>query len=211
MIALKHICVQGITYQLPIKTHFKLKIQSFRCNNWTRRSLHSPANFRATQSLEYVDDAWPWNVELNRRIAHLRTISGDLPPTSRLLLEPTAGRAKLQTIHDPFLIDNGVSLVIKREDLLHPEISGNKWRKLKYTLLEAFANGDNVRTLRPFSVAYISHAPLPHPSSLPAPSPSSSYPCPARMSHFLHLPQKCLFLSQPARQPPVSERREREV
>ena len=30
-----------------------------------------------------------------------------------------------------------VSLYMKREDLLHPEISGNKFRKLKYNLLEA--------------------------------------------------------------------------
>src|SRR5690606_29771105 len=29
------------------------------------------------------------------------------------------------------------SLYMKREDLLHPEISGNKYRKLKYNLLEA--------------------------------------------------------------------------
>lgn len=32
---------------------------------------------------------------------------------------------------------NGISLYVKREDLLHPVISGNKFRKLKYNLLEA--------------------------------------------------------------------------
>lgn len=32
---------------------------------------------------------------------------------------------------------DGVSLHIKREDLLHPEVSGNKFRKLKYNLTEA--------------------------------------------------------------------------
>lgn len=30
---------------------------------------------------------------------------------------------------------------MKREDLIHPEIMGNKWRKLKYNLLEASATG----------------------------------------------------------------------
>ena len=29
------------------------------------------------------------------------------------------------------------NIYIKREDLIHPQISGNKWRKLKYNLLEA--------------------------------------------------------------------------
>ena len=32
---------------------------------------------------------------------------------------------------------NGIDLCIKREDLIHPVISGNKFRKLKYNLLEA--------------------------------------------------------------------------
>lgn len=36
---------------------------------------------------------------------------------------------------------NNVSLYLKREDLLHPEISGNKFRKLKYNLIEAQSKG----------------------------------------------------------------------
>lgn len=36
---------------------------------------------------------------------------------------------------------NGIQLSIKREDLLHPYISGNKYRKLKYNL-EHFKNSD---------------------------------------------------------------------
>lgn len=35
----------------------------------------------------------------------------------------------------------GVELWLKREDLLHPFISGNKFRKLKYNLIEARKNG----------------------------------------------------------------------
>lgn len=30
------------------------------------------------------------------------------------------------------LKDRGIDLYIKRDDLIHSEISGNKWRKLKY-------------------------------------------------------------------------------
>ena len=33
--------------------------------------------------------------------------------------------------------DNGIRLFIKREDLIHPFISGNKYRKLKYNIKEA--------------------------------------------------------------------------
>ena len=36
---------------------------------------------------------------------------------------------------------NEISLHIKREDLIHPFISGNKFRKLKYNLLQAKAEG----------------------------------------------------------------------
>ncbi|GAA4314300.1 pyridoxal-phosphate dependent enzyme [Pontixanthobacter gangjinensis] len=35
----------------------------------------------------------------------------------------------------------GIELWIKREDLLHPEVSGNKFRKLKYNLLRASEEG----------------------------------------------------------------------
>ena len=35
----------------------------------------------------------------------------------------------------------GVKLYIKRDDLIHPTVSGNKWRKLKYNLLEASSQG----------------------------------------------------------------------
>lgn len=38
-------------------------------------------------------------------------------------------------------LKNGITLTIKREDLLHPQISGNKWRKLKYNLLDAKEQG----------------------------------------------------------------------
>ncbi len=44
-------------------------------------------------------------------------------------------------IQHPALAYNKVHLYMKRDDLLHPIISGNKWRKLKYTLLHALNKG----------------------------------------------------------------------
>ncbi|MEQ8926546.1 MAG: pyridoxal-phosphate dependent enzyme [Fulvivirga sp.] len=46
-----------------------------------------------------------------------------------------------QKIEDPLLNEKGVSLFIKREDLIHPYVSGNKWRKLRYNLIEAKERG----------------------------------------------------------------------
>ncbi|SED07264.1 1-aminocyclopropane-1-carboxylate deaminase [Tenacibaculum sp. MAR_2009_124] len=42
-----------------------------------------------------------------------------------------------QQINLPILDEKEIGLFIKREDLIHPSISGNKYRKLKYNLLEA--------------------------------------------------------------------------
>lgn len=40
-------------------------------------------------------------------------------------------------INDTLFTDQKIELYLKRDDLIHPLISGNKWRKLKYLLLEA--------------------------------------------------------------------------
>ena len=53
-----------------------------------------------------------------------------------------------------FSISN-FSLTIKREDILHPDISGNKFRKLKYNLIEADNQGKNV--LLTFGGAFSNH------------------------------------------------------
>lgn len=53
------------------------------------------------------------------------------------------------------LQEQGVTLWVKREDLLHPHISGNKWRKLKYNLQEARQQGHH--TLLTFGGAYSNH------------------------------------------------------
>ncbi len=39
-----------------------------------------------------------------------------------------------QEIQDPLFESYGVQVFIKRDDLIHSEISGNKWRKLKYNI-----------------------------------------------------------------------------
>lgn len=49
----------------------------------------------------------------------------------------------------------GISLFVKREDLIHPVISGNKYRKLKYNLLQAKREGH--KTLLTFGGAYSNH------------------------------------------------------
>ena len=50
---------------------------------------------------------------------------------------------------------NEISLTIKREDINHPFISGNKLRKLKYNLLQAKA--ENKTTLLTFGGAFSNH------------------------------------------------------
>ncbi len=49
----------------------------------------------------------------------------------------------------------GISLVIKREDLIHPFVSGNKFRKLKYNLRQAKL--DNQKLLLTFGGAFSNH------------------------------------------------------
>jgi 1-aminocyclopropane-1-carboxylate deaminase len=43
----------------------------------------------------------------------------------------------IHEVRHPLLDDNGIYLYLKRDDLIHPVISGNKWRKLKYLLKKA--------------------------------------------------------------------------
>ena len=50
---------------------------------------------------------------------------------------------------------NAISVHIKREDLIHPFVSGNKFRKLKYNLLQA--KEENQETLLTFGGAFSNH------------------------------------------------------
>jgi len=58
-------------------------------------------------------------------------------------------------INEDFLDEKNVKLFILREDLNHPEISGNKWRKLKYNLQKA--KDENIDTLLTFGGSYSNH------------------------------------------------------
>lgn len=58
-------------------------------------------------------------------------------------------------ITDPIVEKAGVRLLMKREDLNHPLVSGNKWWKLKYNLEEA--QHQSKRTLLTFGGAYSNH------------------------------------------------------
>lgn len=44
-------------------------------------------------------------------------------------------------LNDPLFDEHQLKVFIKRDDLIHPIISGNKWRKLKYVLERAQAGG----------------------------------------------------------------------
>ncbi|BBT78621.1 1-aminocyclopropane-1-carboxylate deaminase [Aeromonas veronii] len=61
----------------------------------------------------------------------------------------------LQRLHHPLLTRYDVELWCKRDDLIHPAISGNKWRKLKYHLLHAKEHGK--QHLLSFGGAYSNH------------------------------------------------------
>lgn len=49
----------------------------------------------------------------------------------------------------------GIRLYLKRDDLIHPEVSGNKWRKLKYNLAAATEQGQT--RLLTFGGAFSNH------------------------------------------------------
>ena len=58
-------------------------------------------------------------------------------------------------IHNKLFDEKGLKVFIKRDDLIHPIISGNKWRKLKYLLKEA--RTQNKTHLVTFGGAYSNH------------------------------------------------------
>ena len=61
----------------------------------------------------------------------------------------------VQEIRNEALETAGVRLLIKREDLNHPFVSGNKWWKLKYNLQEAKLQGS--KTVLTFGGAFSNH------------------------------------------------------
>jgi len=64
-------------------------------------------------------------------------------------------QSPLQVIQHPLFKRHQLFVAIKRDDLLHPIISGNKWRKLKYNLIAA--KKLNKTTIISFGGAYSNH------------------------------------------------------
>ncbi|MFF1421383.1 1-aminocyclopropane-1-carboxylate deaminase/D-cysteine desulfhydrase [Streptomyces sp. NPDC058280] len=79
--------------------------------------------------------------------------------TSSEALDLTALRPRLPSplrpAEDERFARHGVRLLLKRDDLIHPELPGNKWRKLAPNLRAAAAAGR--RTLLTFGGAYSNH------------------------------------------------------
>ncbi len=63
--------------------------------------------------------------------------------------------APLERVNFPIWNEAGIEVYFKREDLSHPFISGNKWRKLKYHLLDALEKKNS--NLLTFGGAYSNH------------------------------------------------------
>lgn len=61
----------------------------------------------------------------------------------------------LQELHDEVISKADIRLFIKRDDLIHTDVSGNKWRKLKYNIQAFKASGKN--TILTFGGAFSNH------------------------------------------------------
>ena len=61
----------------------------------------------------------------------------------------------VQQIQNKLFDEKGIKVFIKRDDLIHPIVSGNKWRKLKYLLKQAQA--EDKTHLVTFGGAYSNH------------------------------------------------------
>ncbi|HSZ26289.1 MAG TPA: pyridoxal-phosphate dependent enzyme [Cytophagaceae bacterium] len=61
----------------------------------------------------------------------------------------------LQEIKSSLLKERKIQLFMKREDLIHPIVSGNKWRKLNFNLAKAIEEGHS--TILSFGGAYSNH------------------------------------------------------
>ncbi|MGK5501102.1 1-aminocyclopropane-1-carboxylate deaminase/D-cysteine desulfhydrase [Streptomyces sp. URMC 125] len=80
--------------------------------------------------------------------------SGAPAPAALEALSPRLP-SPLVEVFDERFAHHGVRLLLKRDDLIHPEIPGNKWRKLVPNLRAALAGGE--RTLLTFGGAYSNH------------------------------------------------------
>ncbi|MFI1969340.1 1-aminocyclopropane-1-carboxylate deaminase [Streptomyces cinnamoneus] len=83
-------------------------------------------------------------------------VTSDNPPGTA---DPAALRPLLPSplveVADPRFARRGLRLLLKRDDLIHPDLPGNKWRKLEPNLRAAAASG--TRSLLTFGGAYSNH------------------------------------------------------
>ncbi len=70
-------------------------------------------------------------------------------------MQNSFSESPLQKLEDELFHEKGIELYIKRDDLIHPHVQGNKWRKLKYNLQQARNNKQH--TLLTFGGAYSNH------------------------------------------------------
>ncbi|MFF9346038.1 1-aminocyclopropane-1-carboxylate deaminase/D-cysteine desulfhydrase [Streptomyces sp. NPDC014734] len=73
------------------------------------------------------------------------------PPSPEALLAPRLP-SPLEEVRDERFDRHGVRLLLKRDDLIHPDVPGNKWRKLAPNLRAAAG-----RTVLTFGGAYSNH------------------------------------------------------
>ena len=85
-------------------------------------------------------------------ILHISTI---MPELSKALQRFYPRPSPLQPLVGNFLEQYGLEVLIKRDDLIDPALSGNKWRKLHLNLLEA--ERLEASTLLTFGGAYSNH------------------------------------------------------
>lgn len=68
---------------------------------------------------------------------------------------PNENLAQIVALQSDFLNQHNIKLFVKTDYLIHPQIAGNKWRKLKYNL--DFAKKTNKKTLLTFGGAFSNH------------------------------------------------------
>lgn len=82
-------------------------------------------------------------------------IPAAIPPAWQSDFNTLQRPSPITQIEEPLLADKNIQLFIKRDELIHPVIQGNKWRKLKYNLLAAAEQSAN--TILSFGGAYSNH------------------------------------------------------
>lgn len=75
------------------------------------------------------------------------------PPAVPPTVPPRAAASPVVELADDRAARRGVRLFLKRDDLIHPELPGNKWRKLRHNIAPAREKG----TLLTFGGAYSNH------------------------------------------------------